>query len=180
MAAHTSCFLLLLLHASRSAALAFPPRAARATTAPLIGLPRGSGASNRSMLGSVEIAARLRADAGVVAGSKRVISTVCLIAPSSQKLGSRLSPVSASTRQQRPAAPSPTGVLQRCTKWMLAVVTSKLHLISHIFSMVGHARDGTENKDLQQAQAATAVGLVKNLVLTFGKGIIGFTANSQV
>ena len=79
-----------------------------------------------------------------------------------------------------PASPSPKGVLQRCTNWMLAIVCSKLHWFKQIFHLVSHAGDGTENKKLQEAQAATVLGLCKNLVLTLGKGIIGFTANSQV
>lgn len=171
MPALTAACLFLLLPCS-GAALALPPRAFFSPT----GLPRW--ASNRSMLDSVAMAARLRDDAGVLARRKLSITTIRRLAPSSQKLGSRLlSPVSALVL---PAAPSSTGILQQCTQRMLAVVSSKLHWIWQIFCIGGHAGDGAKDKKLQEAQAATALGLCKNLVLTLGKGIIGFTANSQV
>ena len=176
MAARTAaCLFLLFLLPSRSAALALPPRAFCSQA----GIPRVSRASNRSMLDSVAMAARLRIDAGVIARGKPTTKTLRLIAPWSQKLGSRLlSPMLSASAS--PASPSPKGVLQRCTNWMLAVVCSKLYWFKQIFHLVSHAGDGTENKKLQEAQAATVLGLCKNLVLTLSKGIIGFTANSQV
>ena len=104
--------------------------------------------------------------------------------PSGKKLQSRLARLVPDF--VRPAPPSPTGVAWRCAKvhsaklWVQAAICGALQGLRHL-SFVADKTGASDaaDRELQEARAATILGLIKNFVLTFGKGVIGVTANSQ-
>lgn len=66
----------------------------------------------------------------------------------------------------------------RSAMWLVSAVHNRLQGLER--GLHWHALAcGNASPELQEAQAVTAMGLLKNIVLTLGKGVIGFTANSQ-
>jgi len=70
------------------------------------------------------------------------------------------------------------GVLRRSAMWLVSTISSRLRSLKRDLHLHGLGND-TSDKTLQEAQDVTMVGLIKNIVLTIGKGVVGLTANSQ-
>jgi hypothetical protein len=69
-------------------------------------------------------------------------------------------------------------VMRRDTARMAAAACLRMRGVQRLFRLPGSS-DESADKELQEAHAVTVIGLLKNVVLTLGKGVIGVTANSQ-
>jgi len=69
-------------------------------------------------------------------------------------------------------------VMRRDTARMAAAACQRILGVQRLFRLPGSS-DESADKELQEAHAVTVIGLLKNVVLTLGKGVIGVTANSQ-